>query len=106
VDDLSDFMIDAYEKNGTVDDVRAMAAEIRRRRAASVCKYCDMGHREHRAGCPMLVLCEADRESLAALRYQAKEYGFGPTKDDEPEDETEGWRLRCIALLDRLIGGR
>jgi hypothetical protein len=86
------------------DEVASMIDEIRRRRAASVCKYCDMGHREHRAGCPMLILCDADRESLAALRYQATEYGFGPTKDNEPEDETEGWRWRCIEMLNRLIG--
>jgi hypothetical protein len=33
VADLSDFMIEQYERNGTVDDVRAMAAEIKRSRA-------------------------------------------------------------------------
>jgi hypothetical protein len=55
------------------DEVASMIDEIRRRRAASVCKYCDMGHREHRAGCPMLVLYDADRTALATAVRELKE---------------------------------
>jgi hypothetical protein len=78
VADLSDFMIEQYEKNGTVDDVRTMAAEIRRRRAEG--------------------LSDGDRADLILVRTMV---AYSSAKPESIDDY-----MRIRHLLDRLIGGR
>lgn len=92
--DLSDFMIEQYEKNGTVDDVRDMAAEIRRRRAA------DLG--------------DADREALRELMdaiapgLRRKEEIWRPYGPSDTGQEV--WRKAkrltdALAVIESLIEG-
>jgi hypothetical protein len=95
------------------DEVAAMIDEIRRRRAAASCRYCDMGHREHRAGCPMLVLCEADRGALQAAAAELKERRKW-MRACEMTAGTEQYRDECaahvaacdaaLAVIERLGG--
>jgi hypothetical protein len=80
VADLTDFMIEQYEKNGTVDDVRAMAAEIRRRRAAD--------------------LSGGDRAGIRAVLEDVGAFWHGREKDYGPTMK------RGVEVLRHLIGDK